>query len=151
MFRRHQQPEAVRTIDLTIPDSGEAEDLLRQEQDPDPFIEAATQRLREQLGSLSAVDEWGRPLAWRQVARIALGPLVTARVRDAVTADVLAEAVVADVPAVVESLPEQPAAAEARSVSPEGEVREAEWRSFFRAIDESDRLLGDQPRALPDV
>jgi hypothetical protein len=129
MFRR--QPTApVRTIDLGRHDV----DPLKHEADPDPLIEAAAQRLREQLSALTATDEWGRPVPWRHVARIALGPLVTPRVRDAVTSDVLADAVTEEV------APEP-----ARSVSPEGE---AEWRSFFRAIDEGDRLL-DQ-RALPE-
>jgi hypothetical protein len=48
---------------------------LRDERDPDPLLEEATERLRAALVHLDARDEWGRRLAWRQVARIALGPV----------------------------------------------------------------------------
>jgi hypothetical protein len=58
---------------------------LRDEPDPDPLVEQAADRLRAALTSLEARDEWGRALAWRQVARIALGPLVT-ELRDSQTA-----------------------------------------------------------------
>lgn len=67
---------------ITIP----ADDpVLRNEQDPDPLIEEMVQRLRDGLSSLSAYDEWGRPLAWRNVVRLAVGPL-SGRLRDAETA-----------------------------------------------------------------
>jgi hypothetical protein len=66
-------------------------DRLRDETDPDPIIEELVARLRDSLGSLYALDEWGRPLAWRQVVRLAVGP-TAARLRDAETAVALAEA-----------------------------------------------------------
>jgi hypothetical protein len=53
----------------------EGDPLLRNEVDPDPLIEEMVGRLREGLGTLVAIDEWGRPLAWRNVVRLALGPL----------------------------------------------------------------------------
>jgi hypothetical protein len=58
---------------------------LRDEPDPDPLVEEAAERLRGAIVSLDARDEWGRRLPWRQVARIALGPVVT-QLRDAQTA-----------------------------------------------------------------
>ena|SRR5947209_607302 len=58
---------------------------MRDEHDPDPLVEEATDRLRASLTALDARDEWGRQLAWRQVARIALGPVLT-QLRDAQTA-----------------------------------------------------------------
>ena len=130
MFRRSTHPSTGSTTPASTIDLEAPPDPLRGEPDPDPVVEAAAERLREQLSSLTALDQWGRPVPWRQVARIALGPLATQRVRDAMTADALEEAVVVDVP---------------HSVSPDDETREAEWRSFFRAIDETDRLLRDQP------
>jgi hypothetical protein len=65
------------------PPAGAAE--LRGQVDPDPLVEQATDRLRDALTTLDAHDEWGRQLAWRQVARIAIGPLLT-ELRDAQTA-----------------------------------------------------------------
>jgi hypothetical protein len=133
MFRRHDhdhsQDPAPIGVGHTEPDTA-----LRDQVDPDPLVEEATARLREQLLALDAVDAWGRPLAWRQVARIALGTLATPRVRDALTADVLEDAVTS----------ERPAPELERSVSPETTDRTTEWRTFFRALDETDRLLGDQ-------
>jgi hypothetical protein len=134
MFRR-QQPTRERTVETAVDLAVEEENPLRDEADPDPFIEAAAQRLRDQLSGLTAVDEWGRPVPWRQVARIALGPLVSPRVRDALTADVLSDAVAPGVPPAPE-----------RSVSPD----EAQWRSFFRAIEEGDRLIDHQRNGLPE-
>ena len=64
---------------------------LRDQVDPDPLVEQATDRLRAALTSLDARDEWGRQLAWRQIARIAIGPLLT-ELRDAQTAARLTEA-----------------------------------------------------------
>lgn len=96
---------------------------LRDEPDPDPVVEAATQRLREQLSTMEPVDQWGRPVAWRQVARIALGDLVTTGVRDALTTDVLVQEV-----------------AQRTSVVPDREPEK--WRTFFQALDDTDRLLG---------
>jgi hypothetical protein len=62
---------------------------LRTQPDVDPFVEEAADRLRRELADLQAFDTWGRPVPWRQVARIALGPLVSPRVRDALTAAAL--------------------------------------------------------------
>ncbi len=47
---------------------------LRDEVDLDPLVEQMTERLRVRLGGLAAIDEFGRPLPWRQVVRLALGP-----------------------------------------------------------------------------
>lgn len=58
------------------------EPVLRDEWDPDPLVEQAVQRLRDSLGGLAAVDEWGRPMAWRHIVRSALGP-VLGELRDA--------------------------------------------------------------------
>ena len=134
MFRRHDHTQEPALIGSghTEPDPE-----LRDQVDPDPLVEEATARLREQLLALDAVDTWGRPLAWRQVARIALGSLATPRVRDALTADVLADAMN---DAVAE---QEPAPELERSVSPETTDRTADWRTFFRALDQTDRLLGD--------
>jgi hypothetical protein len=49
---------------------------LRDEADPDPVVEEAAQRLRDTLSRLDAADEWGRPVAWHLVARIALGAVL---------------------------------------------------------------------------
>ena len=124
MFRRHDHVD-TEPSPLGLGDT-EPDLAMRDEHDPDPLVEEATQRLRDRLNALEAVDEWGRPVPWRHVARIALGSLATPRVRDAVTADALAEAVAPDA---------------ARSVSPDTTDRSAQWQSFFRAVDETDRLI----------
>jgi hypothetical protein len=127
VFRhRPSEPDPV-ALSIAEPDVA-----LRDERDPDPIVEEATERLRQELSDLGAVDAWGRPLAWRQVARIALGTLATPRVRDALTAEALADAVQRQ-----------------GSVSPDGSGRAEEWRSFFRSVDDNDRLLGHQSRSLP--
>jgi hypothetical protein len=123
MFRRHEQEHAPLSLGHTEPDTA-----LRDEVDPDPVVEEATARLRDQLLGLEAVDAWGRPVAWRQVARIALGPLATSRVRDAMTADVIE-----------------------RSVSPDETDRTTEWRTQFRAVDETDQQTADQSGVLPEI
>jgi len=74
-------PAATGDIDVALAQL----EHLRDEPDPDPLVEEAAERLRGALVSLDARDEWGRRLAWRQVARIALGPVVT-ELRDAQTA-----------------------------------------------------------------
>ena len=88
---RREAPPAPPPAVVADPVNLEAE-RLRGEADPDAMIEAAAERLRLALQSLDAIDEWGRRLAWRQVARIALGPLLT-ELRDAQTALRLASAV----------------------------------------------------------
>lgn len=65
---------------------------LRDEPDPDVLVEEMVQRLRSQLRSLDAVDEYGRPVSWRNVVRIAVGPAL-ARLRDADTAAGVQDAV----------------------------------------------------------
>lgn len=143
MFRR--TPDTVLdaqddVIDLVI---GEVRPHLRDEPDADPVVEAAAQRLRDHLGSLDAVDQWGRPVAWRQVARIALGDLASPRVRDALTVDALVEAT-QERPApkafdpLVDPLP-----------TTVEEQESPEWRAFFKALDSADRLLGHQAGPAP--
>ena len=83
MFRSRNdsaEPEAdvVRPTVTTDP-------ALRDERDPDPTVDEAVERLRRDVSELVAYDEWGRPLAWRHVARIVLGPLVS-DLRDSQTA-----------------------------------------------------------------
>jgi hypothetical protein len=75
-FRKSVDVEPV--MRLEAPD---ADPLLRNEIDPDPLIEEMVGRLRDGLSSLHAVDEWGRPIAWRNVVRLALGPLAS-KLRD---------------------------------------------------------------------
>jgi hypothetical protein len=86
-------------------DMPEGDPLLRNEVDPDPLVEEMVGRLREGLSSLVAVDEWGRPLAWRNVVRLALGPLA-GRLRDTEQALELA---VSMMPAPAETAPAAPA------------------------------------------
>jgi hypothetical protein len=74
-----RKPEVVEpNVRMEMPESDPA---LRNEVDPDPLIEEMVGRLREGLGTLVAIDEWGRPLAWRNVVRLALGPTAS-RLRD---------------------------------------------------------------------
>jgi hypothetical protein len=70
----------VEEPDVRVP-APDADVSLRDETDPDPLIEEMVERLRSGLTSLDAVDEWGRPLAWRNVVRLALGPLAN-KLRD---------------------------------------------------------------------
>lgn len=98
-------PVVTRTV------APEVDPALRDEVDPDPLIEEMVQRLRDNLSSLAAVDEWGRAMSWRNVVRLAVGPSAQ-RFRDAQTAAELAVAL-ADVPApAVVSAPSAPASAE---------------------------------------
>jgi hypothetical protein len=83
MFRtRHAGDDAeIETLRPTV----ESDASLRDEPDPDPAVEEALQRLRSQVSEFVAYDEWGRPLAWRHVVRIVLGPLIS-DLRDSQTA-----------------------------------------------------------------
>jgi hypothetical protein len=63
------------------PPAPDADTELRDETDPDPLIEEMVARLRDGLSTLTAIDEWGRPIAWRNVVRLALGPLAN-KLRD---------------------------------------------------------------------
>jgi hypothetical protein len=101
--RKHLQvdePDAPPVYD------GELALRLREEHDPDPIIETMVVRLREGLRSLDAVDEWGRPLAWRNVLRMALGPEI-GRLRDALTSGAIASTLLAE-DWLVEELPQEP-------------------------------------------
>ncbi|HET6817866.1 MAG TPA: hypothetical protein VFH66_11625 [Mycobacteriales bacterium] len=93
---RRREPAAPAIDDDVIVDASPAtvepeDSFLRDEVDPDPLVEEAVERLRDALGTLVARDEWGRPLPWRQVARIAIGPLLT-QLRDVQTAAQLLDA-----------------------------------------------------------
>jgi hypothetical protein len=101
-----------------------AENALRREPDPDPLVEAATERLRQELTELTAVDRDGRLLAWREVVRLVLEDLASPRVRDAVTADVLSESLVP-----VKRKRSRPAVGQ-RAVSPEETYQGPEWRTY---------------------
>jgi hypothetical protein len=96
------------THDQATSPAGEVADpvdrrALRDEADPDPLVEEAAERLRAALVALDARDEWGRAIAWRQVARIAVGPLLT-QLRDSqTTAELLDATRPAD-----SAIPEQP-------------------------------------------
>ena len=92
--RESAHHQIVVPVDTDTPDPA----ALRRESDVDPVVEEATERLRAALTSLDARDEWGRPIAWRQVARIAIGPLL-AQLRDAQTAALLSSATDTAVPA----------------------------------------------------
>lgn len=62
----------------------EVDPALREATDPDPLVEQMVERLRTSLSDMVALDEYGRPIAWRHVVRIALGPTL-GRLRDAET------------------------------------------------------------------
>jgi hypothetical protein len=81
IFQRGERLETAIADDMLDDNIDESRRQLRDEVDVDPLVEEATERLREELKSLVARDEWGRELAWRYVARIALGP-VLAKLRD---------------------------------------------------------------------
>ena len=66
MFGARKNEPVEPNVRMEMPDS---DPLLRNEVDPDPLIEEMVGRLREGLGTLVAIDEWGRPLAWRNVVR----------------------------------------------------------------------------------
>ena len=120
MFRRHTEPGPHVLLELG---RHEERTALRDEPDPDPVVEAAAQRLRDHLSSMEPVDSWGRPVPWRQVARIALGDLATSRVRDVLTSEALTAEVTKREVVVPDAEPEA-------------------WRTFFDAVEETDRLLG---------
>lgn len=82
MFRSHSLTSEPPTEPSAL--TADTGPTLRDQVDPDPVVEEAVQRLRSQVSNLEARDEWGRPLAWRQVARIVLGPLI-ADLRDSQT------------------------------------------------------------------
>jgi hypothetical protein len=125
--------ESRRRIVMTEPEvrvaAAPEDSWLREEPDPDPLIEAMVQRLREGLGTLSATDEWGRPLSWRNVVRMAVGPMHS-RLRDLETAAALAAELVpatedAGTPEPVAEVLPQPAPATVAEVLPEPEPEPA--------------------------
>ena len=82
-MRRSQRESSP--VQESVPGPSEHERRrLRDERDPDDLVEEATARLRDTLITLDARDEWGRAIAWRQVVRIALAPML-AELRDART------------------------------------------------------------------
>lgn len=111
LLRRSAPPARPATTDTRTGGDAELDALawaaLRDEVDSDPLVEDAVQRLRAALTSMEARDEWGRPLAWRHVARIVLGPLLT-QLRDSQTTTVLLDA--------TRPAPEEPAPAAVPSV-----------------------------------
>lgn len=87
---RQESKGAVRPATASLPP---VDPELREARDPDPLVEDMVERLRGGLSGLVALDEWGRPVAWRNVVRLALGPTLE-RLRDAQTGVALAEAVI---------------------------------------------------------
>jgi hypothetical protein len=128
IFNRGEQQPAPAGNTPNAPELDVDQRRLRDETDPDPLVEQAAERLRQALHTLEARDEWGRPLAWRQVARIALGPILT-QLRDAETAMRLKDAVAPATateggteraePAAAAEAPSTPVPASSESASPE--------------------------------
>ena len=81
MPRRGQGKHGVAPVTTALP---EVDPALREAVDPDPLVEQMVERLRASLSDLVALDEYGRPIAWRHVVRLALGPTL-GRLRDAET------------------------------------------------------------------
>lgn len=77
----------VRSVTSWLP---EVDPVYRDAVDPDPLVEAMVERLRSSLTGLVALDEYGRPVAWRAVVRVALGPALS-QLRDAETVLALLE------------------------------------------------------------
>lgn len=81
--RRSRVPvkDPDRSVTASLP---EVDPQLRSAADPDPLVEQMVERLRVSLSDLVALDEYGRPVPWRQVVRLALGPTL-GQLRDAET------------------------------------------------------------------
>jgi hypothetical protein len=92
----------------------------------DPVIAQGAARLQRELSSLVAVDHNGDLLGWEDIARIVLGHLGTSRVRDALTADALSQALV---PLRLRPEPRP----SHRAVSPEISYRGPDWAMFLPA------------------
>lgn len=90
-----------------------------QQEDPDPVVQQALERMRMHLGELDATDRYGRPVSWAQIARIVIGPLAD-RVRDADTAGALMDALapITVTEPVFEPAPESAAPAAPSAVEP---------------------------------
>ena len=104
MARHRQEKGRVAPVTTTLPDVDPA---LREAMDPDPLVEQMVERLRVSLSGLVALDEYGRPIAWRHVVRLAVGPTL-GRLRDAETSLTLMQQVM-DLPAADELGPRQAA------------------------------------------
>ena len=81
MARHRHDKSRVAPATTALP---EVDPALREAMDPDPLVEQMVERLRASLSDMVALDEFGRPIAWRHVVRIALGPTL-GRLRDAET------------------------------------------------------------------
>jgi hypothetical protein len=112
--------------------------FLRDEVDPDPLIEEMVARLRDGLSNLHAVDEWGRPLAWRNVVRLALGPMA-GRLRDTEQALELA----------VSMIPVNEEAAERRVEERRVEERRSEPAEAAASVEPTEDV--EEPQATVDV
>lgn len=71
MRRSREVKEPDRSATSWLP---EVDEVYRDAVDPDPLVEAMVERLRCSLSGLVALDEYGRPVPWRNVVRVALGP-----------------------------------------------------------------------------
>lgn len=72
MWRARQAAkDPARPVTSFLPD---VDPDFRDEPDPDPVVEAMVERLRMHLSGMVALDEYNRPVAWRNVVRLALGP-----------------------------------------------------------------------------
>jgi hypothetical protein len=79
--KARETKDTDRTVTSWLP---EVDPCFRNAVDPDPLVEAMVERLRSSLAGLVALDEYGRPVAWRVVVRVALGPTLS-QLRDAET------------------------------------------------------------------
>ena len=109
MRKGRESKDPDRSVTSWLP---EVDPSYREDVDPDPLVEAMVERLRSSLSGLVALDEYGRPVAWRAVVRVALGPTLS-RLRDAETSLALLQhgqqPVAAQAALVhVTSLPDQP-------------------------------------------
>lgn len=68
---RQTKEDSVAPVTSFLPDVDPA---FRDEPDAEPVVEAMVERLRTHLSGMVALDEYNRPVAWRNVVRLALGP-----------------------------------------------------------------------------
>ncbi len=87
MRRSRTEAKPVPSVTSWLP---EIDPVFRDEVDPDPLVEEMVARLRGSLAGLVALDEYGRPVPWRSVVRLALGSTL-GQLRDAETSVVLAQ------------------------------------------------------------
>lgn len=81
MRKGRETKDPDRSVTSWLP---EVDPSFRDAVDPDPLVEAMVERLRSSLAGLVALDEYGRPVPWRTVVRVALGPTL-GQLRDAET------------------------------------------------------------------